>query len=86
MPTPSNKTELQRFLGMITYLGKFLPNLSDETAPLRQLLEKDVQWRFKLQHETAFNKLKKMITSSPVLAYYEPKLQKCFPHDCVFKR
>jgi hypothetical protein len=74
MPTPSSKTELQRFLGMINYLGKFLPNLSKETAPLRQLLEKDVQWRFEQPHETAINTLKKMITSSPVLAYYEPKL------------
>ena len=33
MPTPSNKMEVQRFLGMVTYLGKFLPNLSEETAP-----------------------------------------------------
>ncbi|CAB4040233.1 Transposon Ty3-G Gag-Pol poly [Paramuricea clavata] len=74
MPTPTSKTELQRFLGMINYLGKFLPNLSKETAPLRQLLEKNVQWRFEQPHETAINTLKKMITSSPVLAYYEPKL------------
>ena len=74
MPTPTSKTELQRFLEMINYLGKFLPNLSKETAPLRQLLEKDVQWRFEQPHETAINTLKKMITSSPVLAYYEPKL------------
>ena len=56
---------------MITHLGKFLPNLSKETAPLRQLLEKDVQWHFKHQHETAVNTLKKIITSSPVLAVLE---------------
>ena len=40
MPTPSNKMEVQRFLGMVRYLGKFLPNLSEETAPLIQLLER----------------------------------------------
>ena len=74
MPTPANKTELQRFLGMINYLGKFLPNISKETAPLCQLLEKDVQWQFEQQHEAVVNRLKKMITSSPVLAYYESKL------------
>ena len=34
MPTPSNKMEVQRFLGMVTYIGKFLPNLSEGTAPL----------------------------------------------------
>ena len=33
MPEPTTKTELQRFLGMITYLGKFIPNLSDLTTP-----------------------------------------------------
>ena len=74
MPMPCNKTELQRFLGMITYLGKFLPNLSKATAPLRQLLEKDVQWHFDEQHKSAVDMLKKMVTSSPVLASYEPEL------------
>ena len=43
MPLPTNKKELQRFLGMVNYLGKFLPNLSDVSAPLRKLLEKDVE-------------------------------------------
>ena len=33
MPIPSTKTELQRFLGMINYIGKFIPNLSEVTAP-----------------------------------------------------
>ena len=42
MPTPSNKKALQRLLGMITYLAKFLSNLSDVTEPLRRLLDKDV--------------------------------------------
>ena len=40
MPEPTSKKELQRFLGMITYLGKFIPNLSNLTAPLRSLHEK----------------------------------------------
>ena len=31
MPIPNNKTELQRFLGMINYVGKFIPNLSNIT-------------------------------------------------------
>ena len=43
MPMPNNKTELQRFLGMINYVGKFIPNLSNITQPLRVLLEKEVE-------------------------------------------
>ena len=38
--SPKNAKELGRFLGMITYLGKFIPNLAKETANLRTLTKK----------------------------------------------
>jgi len=41
---PTSREALQRFLGMITYLSKFIPNLSQTAAPLRALLEKDTEW------------------------------------------
>ena len=41
MPMPENASDVHCFLGMVTYLGKFLPNLSDKTACLRKLIEKD---------------------------------------------
>ena len=44
MKQPGNTKELMTFLGFLNYLGKFIPNLSDKTSPLRKLLEKDVQW------------------------------------------
>ena len=34
MPTPQSKEDLQRFLGLMTYMGSFIPNLSTLTAPL----------------------------------------------------
>ena len=33
---------LHRFLGMINYLGKFIPKLAKHAFPLRNLLKKDV--------------------------------------------
>ena len=42
MPTPANREGLQRFLGVVTYLSKFIPNMSQKSAPLRQLLQKDL--------------------------------------------
>ena len=74
MQFPQSKHELRTFLGMINYLGKFVPNLSDITAPLREMLEKDCQWYFDKVHERAFNKLKSIVTSNAVLKYYDPKL------------
>ena len=44
MKYPENLNELKTFLGMINYLGKFLPNLSKETEPLRELEKKTVEW------------------------------------------
>ena len=41
MPTPKNKQEVQRFMGMIQYLGKFIPNLAEKSKPLRDLMRKD---------------------------------------------
>ena len=34
LPAPSNVTELQEFLGLVTYLSPFIPGLSTLTAPL----------------------------------------------------
>lgn len=41
MAAPTDKKELERFLGLVNYVGKFLPNLSDITSHLRVLLKKE---------------------------------------------
>lgn len=46
LPPPEDKQELLRFMGMIQYLAKFIPNLSEVSAPLRKLLEKDTEWHW----------------------------------------
>ena len=43
---PKNAKELKKFLGFIQYLGKFMPNMATESAPLRELLEKNVPWHW----------------------------------------
>lgn len=40
VPEPQDKKSLQQFLGMVTYLYKFIPNMSTIAAPLRELLKK----------------------------------------------
>ena len=74
IPTPKSKQDLQRLLGMITFLRKFIPNLSIITAPSRQLMESDVEWHWSRQHNVALDQIKKLLTESPTLRYYDPKL------------
>lgn len=71
MPVPGDVTALQRFLGMVNYLGKFVPNLSELTAPLNQLTRKDTVWCWLKQHQDAYDTLRRCISSPPVLSYYD---------------
>ncbi|RXN21973.1 Transposon Ty3-G Gag-Pol poly [Labeo rohita] len=71
MQPPDNVTALQRFLGMINYLGKFIPNLSELSAPLRELTCKNTEWCWFKHHQDAFDNLKHKISSPPTLKYYD---------------
>ena len=41
MTAPMDKQQLQSFLGMVNYMGTFIPNLSHHKEPLRAMLKKD---------------------------------------------
>ena len=44
MPARVDAAGVRRLLGMIRYLEKFMPNLSQLTSPLRKLTHTDVEW------------------------------------------
>ncbi|KAL8608308.1 hypothetical protein ACOMHN_042175 [Nucella lapillus] len=67
MPPPANEKELQTMLGMINYLAKFAPQLSEITKPMRDLLKDDVEFIWDKPQEEALNKAKAAILSQPVL-------------------
>ena len=73
MPEPGDKAAVQRFLGMINYVHKFIPNLSSIAEPLRVTLSKNVAWHWGYEQEIAFEKLKEALTNYPVLEHYNPK-------------
>ena len=71
MPTPKDKKDLQRFLGMVQYLAKFIPHLSELTSPLRVLLKQENEWCWYEQHQISYDEVKKACTEQPVLRYYD---------------
>ena len=71
IPPPEDKNGLLRFLGMTNYLAKFVPDYSEATAPLRELLRQDVDWCWLELHTAAFTKLKELIAGPPVLRYFD---------------
>lgn len=71
LATPTNKKELEQILGMITYISKFVPNLSCHTYELRKLLAKECMFVWNDNHEKAFNELKKILTTTPILQFFD---------------
>ena len=46
MPETKDFTAVRRFLGMIQYLEKFLPRISEHTKILRRLTENKISWQW----------------------------------------
>lgn len=72
LPSPTNVKELQKVLGIITYLSPFIPCLSDLTAPMRDLLKKEAEYQWTASHQKAMQKIKDEICKEMSLAYFNP--------------
>ena len=72
MPTPTNVTEVQRFLGMTNYLSRYINHHSDKSRILRELTHRDVPWHWDSNHQQAFETLKNDLCNPPLLSYFDP--------------
>ena len=85
MPSPGFKKEVQSFIGMINYLSKFSPRLTELAEPIRELVKEKVPFNWGPEHEESFAMLKKEIIKAPVLAYYNPQKETVLQTDASIK-
>ena len=64
MRPPENKGEVKSFLGMVNYLQKFIPRLSEHTKLLRDLEKKGVHFTWQTEHQQAFEQIKELVTKN----------------------
>ena len=69
---PQNKQQVQEFLGIVTYLAPFIPQLSKKTATIRDLLKKETDFQWNACHQEAFESVKEEISEETTLAYFDP--------------
>ncbi|KAG2874546.1 hypothetical protein PC115_g24122 [Phytophthora cactorum] len=67
-PTLSNVKELRQFLGLTTYLCKYVENYAGKICPLSQLLKKEAEWKWTAECQQAFDAVKQGLTEAPILA------------------
>ena len=76
MTAPTDKQQLQSFLGMVNYMGTFIPNLSHHTEPLWAMLKKDNVFHWEEQQTWSFQQVKTLIAKANTtpLRYYDRNL------------
>ena len=67
-PVPSTRRELRRFLGMAGYYRCFCRNFSVVVAPLTSLCSPVVSFSWSTECQHAFDSVKSLLCSAPVLA------------------
>ncbi|CAL8116809.1 unnamed protein product [Prunus armeniaca] len=67
LPSPTSVREVRSFLGHAGFYRRFIKDFSKISTPLCRLLQKDVPFVFDDECEKAFNYLKELLTSAPII-------------------
>ncbi|KAI2646083.1 Retrovirus-related Pol polyprotein from transposon opus [Labeo rohita] len=68
---PQNVTEVKRILGMVHYLGRYIPGLAEITRPLNDLLKAGTAWTWSHAQEQALIRIKQLLSEAPVLSFFD---------------
>ena len=71
VPAPTDVEGVNHLRGMAQYMAKFLPNLVATLEPIRVLTRKDNPFVWPKECGDAFSTLKKNLSESPCLAYFD---------------
>ena len=85
MPKPTCQKDLQTFLGMVQYLGKFSPRIAEIAETLCDLTKKHAPYAWGPEHNQAFDSIKEEIVQVPILRYYNPKKATVLQTDASIK-
>ncbi|GFV62186.1 retrovirus-related Pol polyprotein from transposon 297 [Trichonephila clavipes] len=67
MKPPKNNREVSKFLGMVGWYQKFIPNYADICGPLYRLKKKRAKFNSSMEAQDAFDKIKLALKETPVL-------------------
>ena len=68
----TSKTAVKSFLGLCNYVRMFCFHTSEVAEPLNRLLKKDVPFVIGPEQEKSLEEMKTLVTSAPVMAFFNP--------------
>ena len=78
-PNPTCRRDVQQFLGLANYYRRFIRNFADIAKPLHRLTEKMATFSWSEHCQHAFDELRRLLTTAPILAF--PDTAKHFTLD-----
>ncbi|CAC5363474.1 unnamed protein product [Mytilus coruscus] len=69
---PKDIGEFHSFLAMTNYVGRFIPDYSTITEPLRGLSKQDSKWEWTFEQQQSFDKLKNELVDDRVMSCFDP--------------
>ncbi|BES89764.1 Hypothetical Protein NTJ_02564 [Nesidiocoris tenuis] len=70
MEPPKDIKGIQRFIGMVNFVGKYIPNRSAILKPITELLSSKNEFVWGHSQESAFNQIKELLSTAPNLELY----------------
>ena len=77
---PTTVHQVRSFLGLVGYYRRFIPDFSKLVKPITSLLKNDIKFNWSSKCNEAFEQLKILLTTAPVLA--QPDITKPFDVYC----
>ena len=69
IPPPKTATEVRSFFGLAGYYRRYVKNFAAIAGPLHALTRKDAVFHWSAECQTAFDRLKTVLTTSPITAF-----------------
>jgi hypothetical protein len=79
---PTNIKGIRSFLGFANFYRDFINNFSHIATPLTKLTRKQAAFIWNKEHEDAFQELKELFITAPILAHWDPDKDTVLECDC----
>lgn len=73
-PTPKNQKNIRQLLGKVNFYREYIPNSSIILEPLHNLLRKKQKFIWSTECQEAFEKIKQLLCSQPILEIFDQEL------------
>lgn len=72
-PVPTNAHECRRFIGLVSFFRRFVPNFATIARPITDLTKKSSILQWGKEQQIAFDALRQKLLSKPILKLFNPR-------------